>query len=79
MEDQKSADVQTAVSQYDPATEARVRRKLDWNLMPLFFVLCKSNQHPYSCAKVVQLTAILWQTCLPSWIVATLVMLSLRE
>ena len=25
--------------QYDEATEARVRRKLDWNMMPIFFVL----------------------------------------
>ena len=24
----------------DPAAEARVRHKLDWNLMPLLFVLC---------------------------------------
>ena len=27
--------------EYDAAAEARVRRKLDWNLMPLFFVLCR--------------------------------------
>ena len=26
---------------YNAAANARVRRKLDWNIMPLFFVLCK--------------------------------------
>lgn len=26
--------------EYDEIAEARVRHKLDWNLMPLFFVLC---------------------------------------
>ena len=28
----------------DPAAEARVRHKLDWNLMPLLFILCKFQQ-----------------------------------
>ena len=29
----------------DPAAEARVRHKLDWNLMPLLFILCKSQRN----------------------------------
>lgn len=29
------------LSYIDPAAEARVRHKLDWNLMPLLFILCK--------------------------------------
>ena len=31
---------------HDVAAEARVRRKLDWNMMPLFFVLCKYPPSP---------------------------------
>ena len=27
--------------EYDAAAEARVRHKLDWNMMPLLFILCK--------------------------------------
>ena len=30
-------------AEYDDAMERRIRRKLDWNLMPLFFVLCTVN------------------------------------
>ena len=42
----ESVDEQKAYSpqgplKYDVASEARVRRKLDKNLMPLFFVLCE--------------------------------------
>ena len=27
--------------EYDAAAEARVRHKLDWNMMPLLFILCE--------------------------------------
>lgn len=36
----KAAELQSP-TEYNGAAEARVRRKLDWHLMPLFFVLCK--------------------------------------
>ena len=26
---------------YNAAADTRVRRKLDWNMLPLFFVLCE--------------------------------------
>lgn len=42
MEEQKFPELDSPV-EYDAAAEARVRRKLDWNLMPLFFVLCKQR------------------------------------
>lgn len=29
---------------HDGSVEARVVRKLDWNMMPLFFVLCKHER-----------------------------------
>lgn len=32
--------------EHDPAAEARVRRKLDTHMMPLFFVLCASHKPP---------------------------------
>jgi hypothetical protein len=32
-----------APAKHTPEQEARVVSKLDWNLMSLFFVLCKSN------------------------------------
>lgn len=49
IEDQRI--VGAPLSYIDPAAEARVRHKLDWNLMPLLFILCKfptkrSNQLP---------------------------------
>ena len=37
---QKAAKLQSPI-EYNEATEARVRRKLDLHLMPLFFVLCE--------------------------------------
>lgn len=40
VDEQKAAELQSPI-EYDEAAEARVRRKLDWNLMPLFFVLCE--------------------------------------
>ena len=40
VDEQKAAELQSP-SEYDEAAEARVRRKLDWHLMPLFFVLCE--------------------------------------
>ena len=33
------------LSYVDPAAEARVRHKLDWNLMPLLFILCKCQRN----------------------------------
>ena len=33
------------LSYIDPAAEARVRHKLDWNLMPLLFILCKFQRN----------------------------------
>ena len=32
---------------YDAAAEARVRRKLDRNMMPLFFVRCECMAQPF--------------------------------
>ena len=40
MDEQKAAGLQSPI-EYDEVSETRVRRKLDWHLMPLFFVLCK--------------------------------------
>lgn len=37
---EKGAELRTPI-EYDAVAEARVRHKLDWNLMPLFFVLCQ--------------------------------------
>ena len=36
----EAAELQTPI-EYDENADARVRRKLDWHMMPLFFVLCK--------------------------------------
>ena len=33
----------TESNDYDAVAEKRVRSKLDWNMMPLFLVLCKCN------------------------------------
>ena len=41
MEDEKAPE-NVSLTEYDSVAEARVRRKLDWNMMPLLFVLCKS-------------------------------------
>jgi len=38
-----------APAKHTPEQEARVVSKLDWNLMSLFFVLCKSNARSGSC------------------------------
>ncbi len=40
VEEQKAAEPQSPI-EYDDAAENRVRRKLDWHLMPIFFVLCE--------------------------------------
>ena len=40
VDEQKAAELQVPIER-DEAAEARVRRKLDWHLMPLFFVLCE--------------------------------------
>ncbi|CAF9935580.1 MAG: hypothetical protein ALECFALPRED_006489, partial [Alectoria fallacina] len=40
LDEQKATELQSPI-EYNEAVEARVRRKLDWNLMPLFFVLCE--------------------------------------
>ena len=37
----ESADAKAEEVGYDVAAEARVRRKLDQNMIPLFFVLCE--------------------------------------
>ena len=42
MAEHEAAELQAPI-EYDASAEARVRRKLDWHLMPLFFVLCKSH------------------------------------
>lgn len=39
-DEQKTAELQNVVEQ-DEAAEASVRHKLDWHLMPLFFVICE--------------------------------------
>lgn len=39
--DVSARDVEDNKVPYDDAAERRVRRKIDWNMMPLFFVLCK--------------------------------------
>ena len=40
VDEEDVAELYTAIK-YDEAAENRVRRKLDLNLMPLFFALCK--------------------------------------
>ena len=40
IDEQKAAGLQSPM-EYDEVSEARVRRKLDWHLMPLFFSLCE--------------------------------------
>ena len=40
VDERKIADLQSPI-EYDEVAETRLRRKLDWHLMPLFFVLCK--------------------------------------
>jgi hypothetical protein len=35
-----------ALVEYDAAADARVRWKLDTNMMPLFFVLCEHGRTP---------------------------------
>ena len=40
VDEQEDAELQSPIA-YDGAAETRVRRKLDWHLMPLFFVLCE--------------------------------------
>ena len=40
VDDQEAAELQSSIG-YDEAADTRVRRKLDWHLMPLFFILCK--------------------------------------
>ena len=39
--DEQKADGPQRPFEYDEASEARVRRKLDRHLMPLLFVLCE--------------------------------------
>ena len=39
--DEQNAEGPQSLSKYDETSEARVRRKLDRHLMPLFFVLCE--------------------------------------
>ena len=39
-----ATDLQGLPVEYDDVSEARVRRKLDWHMMPLFFVLCKQTR-----------------------------------
>lgn len=39
--DVELAETKTIGSDYDAAAEARVRRKLDRNMIPLFFILCE--------------------------------------
>lgn len=41
--DNVQADIAVAVENADPALEKRVLRKLDWNIMPIVFVLCTSR------------------------------------
>ena len=42
VDEQKAAEMQSPV-EYDAAAEARVRRKLDRHMMPLFFILCECD------------------------------------
>ena len=39
--DVELAAAKTMGNDHDAAAEVRVRRKLDWNMIPLFFVLCE--------------------------------------
>lgn len=70
---------------HDVSAEARVRRKLDWNMIPLFFVLC---EHETLISHLLELATPKRnegffehmadrkpQTCLLSWIEVTLVTL----
>lgn len=40
VDEQEAAELQGQID-YDEAADARVRRKLDWHMMPLFFILCE--------------------------------------
>jgi hypothetical protein len=40
VDEQEAAELHRQIG-YDEAADARVRRKLDWHVMPLFFVLCE--------------------------------------
>ena len=50
-------------SRYDEATESRIRRKLDWNLMPLVFVCCESLRRPLTSRSNVQREIVLMVCC----------------
>ena len=74
------AELYPAVN-YNEAAEARVRRKLDLNLMPLFFVLCTYDRKPDPLLRFLHLNAdgILSKISLHFWTVAILVMRLLQE
>lgn len=45
--ERKAAELQSPI-EYDELAAAHVRRKLDWHLMPLFFVLCKYSKAAFA-------------------------------
>jgi hypothetical protein len=47
----EGSEAASSPNRYDGAAERRVRRKLDFHMMPLFFILCECALAPLAMPK----------------------------